>query len=279
MSGWIKLHRKMLEWEWYDDSNCFRVFTHLLLVANHKPNKWRGNTILRGQRLSSISKLSSETGLSVSQVRTAISKLESTGEIASQSQAQHTVFTIKNYNSYQSDDKDLAEESQADDKPIADQSQSNSKGLATNKNDKKDKNDQELKESSNLPAKADTRPSSKASEVFEYWVQVMGKTSSVKLNKKREAAINARFREGYTIDQIKQAIIGCSKTPHNMGMNDQGKPWNDIELICRNGTNVERFAENAIRPPAPQLPQGRDVSGTNYAADLIEKLNTGSKRF
>ena len=33
MSGWIKLHRKITEWEWYSDANTFRVFMHLLLTA------------------------------------------------------------------------------------------------------------------------------------------------------------------------------------------------------------------------------------------------------
>jgi len=56
-SGWIKLHRKLLDWEWYDDVNTTRVFLHLLMVANHKDNNWRGITIKRGQKLTSLSSL------------------------------------------------------------------------------------------------------------------------------------------------------------------------------------------------------------------------------
>jgi hypothetical protein len=33
--GYIKLYRSLLKWEWYDDSNVFRVFMHLLLTANY----------------------------------------------------------------------------------------------------------------------------------------------------------------------------------------------------------------------------------------------------
>ena len=40
MSGWIKIHRQILEWEWYSDTNTFRVFLHLLLKANHKEKKY-----------------------------------------------------------------------------------------------------------------------------------------------------------------------------------------------------------------------------------------------
>lgn len=38
--GFINLHRKILDWEWYDDINVFRVFTHLLLTVNWTPAKW-----------------------------------------------------------------------------------------------------------------------------------------------------------------------------------------------------------------------------------------------
>lgn len=160
MEGWIKLHRKMLEWEWYDDPNCFRVFMHLLIIANHKDNKWRGRLIKRGQHLTSLGKLASGTGLTVSKVRTAIQKLESTGEIASLGGVQDTVFTIKKYDEYQGDDTALAELSQANDKLMTSESQANDKPLATNKNDNKVKNEEECKELKILPT-SDKSPAKK----------------------------------------------------------------------------------------------------------------------
>lgn len=42
MSGWIKLHRKLLDWEWYSDTNCRLLFIHCLLKANFEDTKWRG---------------------------------------------------------------------------------------------------------------------------------------------------------------------------------------------------------------------------------------------
>ena len=33
-SGFIKLHRKILKWEWYDEPNTMRLFIHLLLTAS-----------------------------------------------------------------------------------------------------------------------------------------------------------------------------------------------------------------------------------------------------
>jgi len=48
-NGWIKIHRKLLDWEWYDEPNTFRLFLHLLLKANHKPRNYRGVIIETGQ--------------------------------------------------------------------------------------------------------------------------------------------------------------------------------------------------------------------------------------
>ena len=84
-----------------------------------------------------------------------------------------------------------------------------------------------------------------ALEIFTHWKSVMKKSNNSLLNTKRTKAITARLKEGYTVEQIKLAITGCSMTPHNMGQNDNGKKYDDLELICRDGSNVERFAGNA----------------------------------
>jgi len=137
-NGWIKLHRSMTEWEWYTDINVFRVFTHLIIKANHKPNNWRGIKIERGQFLTSLNKLETETGLSKSKIRTAIKKLISTQEIAQKSHSQHTVFTIKNYDSYQVDDTQTG-------KAVARESHTINTRLASNKNDKNEKNEKKTR--------------------------------------------------------------------------------------------------------------------------------------
>ena len=130
MEGFITLHRKLLNWEWYDDVNTSRLFIHCLLRANHKDNNWRGINVKRGQFISSLSKLASETSLTVKQIRTSLKKLNSTNEVASKGQSQHTVFTINNYDLYQSEGKQKASEGQAE-----------GKRRATNNNDNNENND------------------------------------------------------------------------------------------------------------------------------------------
>lgn len=99
--GYIKLHRKLLTWEWYDDANTLRVFLHLLLKANHEPHRWHGLVIERGQVISSYGQLAKELKLTTKIVRTAISHLKWTGEVAHRGHTHFGLFTIQNYNQYQ----------------------------------------------------------------------------------------------------------------------------------------------------------------------------------
>ena len=106
-------------------------------------------------------------------------------------------------------------------------------------NDSDNDSDSDSKEIVTMSAKAND-----TLEIFNHWKSVMKKSNNSLLNTKRTKAITARLKEGYTVEQIKLAITGCSMTPHNMGQNDNGKKFDDLELICRNGSNVERFAGN-----------------------------------
>lgn len=100
-SGYIKLYRSLLNWEWYDDINTKTVFLHLLLTVSIEESKWHGITIKRGSRVSSYAVLAKETRLTERQVRTAISHLETTGELTRHKYPNFTVFAINNYDKYQ----------------------------------------------------------------------------------------------------------------------------------------------------------------------------------
>lgn len=81
-------------------------------------------------------------------------------------------------------------------------------------------------------------------EIFKYWQQVMNHPKA-KLDTKRARRILAALKLGFTVEQLKKAIDGCAVTPHNMGSNKQGKKYDDIELICRDASHIERFIQNA----------------------------------
>ena len=138
--GWVKLHRSILEWEWYSDINTKILFLHLLLKSNHKDKKFQGITIKRGQVVTGLSNLSIETSLSVQRVRTSLSKLKSTNEITIETSSKGTVITIVNYDFYQITDDDQHSQQQTSNKPSTNDQQTNNKRSTTNKNVKKYKN-------------------------------------------------------------------------------------------------------------------------------------------
>ena len=141
MAGYIKLYRKFAEWEWYQDANVTRVFLHLLLSANYEDRRWRGKLIQRGQIVTCLEHLAERLLLSVHQVRTALEKLESTGEIGKQTTNKYTLITICKFDDYQNaedtecqtDDKQTANECQTDDKQTANECQTDGNQMATTK--------------------------------------------------------------------------------------------------------------------------------------------------
>ncbi len=110
MSGYIKLYRSLFEWEWYSDINTTRLFIHMILKANRIEGKFKGQVIPRGSFASSIGTLSDETKLTNDEIRTAIKHLLLTKDITKQSFSKYTVFTVVNYEKYQSIPKQNTDE-------------------------------------------------------------------------------------------------------------------------------------------------------------------------
>jgi len=100
------LHRKILEWEWFDHPNAFRLFIYILLKANYEPKKWHGIDIGRGQLLTSLATISKETGMSVRSIRTSLTSLKSTNELTSQTTSKYSLLTVVKYEEYQARDQD-----------------------------------------------------------------------------------------------------------------------------------------------------------------------------
>jgi hypothetical protein len=106
-NGWIKLHRKLKDWEWYHDSKMVHLFVHLLLSANHEDNKWQGIVIKRGQLITGRHKLHENTGISEQSIRTCLNKLKLTTEITIMTTNKNSIITLANYEQYQCDNKKL----------------------------------------------------------------------------------------------------------------------------------------------------------------------------
>jgi len=89
-------------------------------------------------------------------------------------------------------------------------------------------------------------------EVFKYWQEVL-KHPRAKLDHKRQRKITQALKLGYSVSDLKQAIDGCSKTPFNMGKNENHQRYDDLDLIIRDSAHIDRFVSNAINPPSTMV--------------------------
>ena len=101
MIGWIKIHRKLINWERYDEPNTFRLFIHLLILANRKKNNYRGEIINIGCIMTGQDLLSKELKLSRQKIRTALNNLKSTNEITINTTTKGSIIQLVKYKDYQ----------------------------------------------------------------------------------------------------------------------------------------------------------------------------------
>ncbi len=227
-NGYIKLWRKMLNWEWYDDPNTKIVFLHLLLTANYVDKKWRGTVIKKGQTVTSYRKLAEELNLSEKNVRTAISHLKSTGEVASEKISNFTVISINNYADFQQDGRQTADKSaddgQADGRQTADKSaddgQADGRQTATTKEIKKEKNIKNKEKEINKEKESAEIP---YGEIVDYLNEKAEKNYRVVDSVK--ALIAKRFSEGFSFEDFKTVIdVKCAKWKNDEKMNPYLRP-------------------------------------------------------
>jgi hypothetical protein len=192
MSGWIKIHRQIIDWEWFTDTTTFRVFLQLLLKANHKEKKYRGMVLKVGTIITSRDILAFETSLSVQQVRTALDKLKSTNEITIKTSSQGTIIEVVNYSKYQ-----LATNEVTNKQPTSNQQ------VTTNKNEKKEKNEKEV--------------------ILDSWIEYR-KSAKKTLTQQSIKSILVKM-ENYTNEQCKFVIN------KSIEQGWQGLFWDNIQTI------------------------------------------------
>lgn len=110
--GYVKLHRRLLEWEWFGDSSTMHVLLCLLLNANWKEGRWLGHVIPPGSVVTSREKIAAQTGLTEKQVRRALDNLEQGRVIERDRAGKGQLVTLVNWAKYQ-----VADETGADKGP------------------------------------------------------------------------------------------------------------------------------------------------------------------
>ncbi len=246
MPGYIKVSRKILDWEWWPDINTFRLFMYMLLTAWWKDGNYKGKEIQRGSFPSSISDLAYKTGLTENEIRTAIKHLKNTGEITSKAYSKFTVFTIKNYDFYQLNNEqnyteitgNITSTSQPVNEQITSKSQADNKQITGTNNtiiynnciDKKEK--KEIKEGKKVKREEDILTDSKESvcqtdvrRILERWNELKqyGIKPIIRLapSAKRYGHLKARIRE-YGLENVITAIDRVKSSDFLQGKNNHG---------------------------------------------------------
>lgn len=203
---YIKLSRKILEWEWYSDINTKTLFLHMLLKANWKDGRFQGVEIPAGSFVSSYQVLSQETGLSVQNIRTSLGHLKKTGEVTVNQHPKFSVFTIKNYVKYQSANSQLTVNQQA----------TNSQ-LTTIEEGKKGRKEEYISPDGD---RAKNRRSSIYATIRELYNSVCRSYPRlVKMSEARKKAIDARMNTGYTLDDFRAVFEKAEASDFLKGKN------------------------------------------------------------
>jgi len=139
-SGWIKLHRELLDKPIWLCSRIDQriILITILLLANHKEKDWifKGKRYVcqPGQLITSLPSLSETSGTSIQAVRTALKNFEEIHRfLTDESTNRNRLITVLNWELYQS------RENESTDKTTSNQ-QAINRQLTANKNDKNLKN-------------------------------------------------------------------------------------------------------------------------------------------
>lgn len=109
-SGWFKMYRTIIDWEWFKEHDMTCFFIYCLCKANLSDKYWRGTLIKKGQAVISRPTVCSDLGIKDRRYRTIVSRLIKSGEILTQTSEKHTIVTIVNWERYQADLIEDAEE-------------------------------------------------------------------------------------------------------------------------------------------------------------------------
>ena len=99
-SGWLKIYRSIVDWEWFSEHDMTTFFIWCLCNANVDGRMWRGVYVKPGQLVVSRSTVCKELGISERRYRTIISRFAKSGEISVKPQG---AFSIVNWEIYQED--------------------------------------------------------------------------------------------------------------------------------------------------------------------------------
>lgn len=114
--------------------------------------------------------------------------------------------------------------------------------------------------------------------VFAYWVEALGHDRA-RLTPERMRVIKARLRDGYEEQRLLRAIAGVSTSPWHRGEDPKsnGQRYDDLTLILRDGSHLERF--EGMAPDLTVVPTTSESRNDDeLMMELRAKLRDASDR-
>ena len=281
MSGWLKLHFKILDNPLFEKKPAARhVFVDLLLMAAWRDTvqDWKGSPVevKRGEVMISERRLADHCGLSYQTTRTILRNLCSHGIIETNAQT-HTrpaVITICNYSEYQDDQRTANARANAqpthsqrtkgrreEDKKI--DSRDSDESLV-DREDAIDLLGDEIK-----PGRSKGQPVAEAFNLWNETAERCGLRQAATLNPSRRKSLNARLRE-HGLEGWQQALANVERSSFLTGGNDRG--WRcDLDWLLSPSRFVKvyegtygngRHAEASTAGLTPKQIQQMVIEGT-----------------
>lgn len=233
--GWVKIHRELLDKPiWILSSSEQKVILiTLLLMANHRENKWEWNgrqyDCAPGQFVTSLERIAEKSGkdISIQNVRTAIKRFEKYDFLTNESTKTGRLITIVNWELYQVDDEEANRDA---DKDLTKSQQRPNKDLTTNKNVKNDKNVKNKKDIYSVSFE-------------EFWEAYPRKKEKSRAFKCYQARIKEGYEENILTTAAKTYRVECESSnreerfiKHPATFLGPNKPFEDY--ICSSGIDV-----------------------------------------
>jgi uncharacterized phage protein (TIGR02220 family) len=198
-SGWVKLHRKIVDTSFWRMPLVAHLAVHLIVICNHDEKELilRSGEVLtvkRGQTIASEYSLSTETGLTYQNTRTAMKCLEKCQFLTRRSTHHFTMISLANYHSYQ----DLLSPSNVPSNADLTQSQRRPNAPPNDKQEERIRKN-EKKEEEYIPgfepSISEPQKSIPYTQILESLNSLTGK--SYRRNNKFDSLISARWNEGF----------------------------------------------------------------------------------
>jgi hypothetical protein len=231
--GWVCVHRQLLDNPIFKNDKLFRVFMYCLLKASHsKHDQLIGDSIVTvnaGQFVTGRKSISSSTGLTEQNVRTALVKLEKLSILTIKPTNKYSVISITNWNKYQQSNQQVTSK------------QPTSNQQVTTNNNGNNENNKHTSESE-IPKKPISKgkeiPIAELVEIYNEECTALPKVMTFNSKQKRISQLKARWNENkdyQNLDWWREFFKWCNTNP---SLNGSQFDWiADLGAI----TNQDKF--------------------------------------